>query len=579
MQKQGLDRQRGNILRLALLALGCVLVSAPDAAAEGPTIAGTGAVSGTVTAGKPFTAAQVYLRNAEKGVTFMVYTAGGKYQAINLFPGEYELTVGRRGFSADPQKVTVKAGATTKADVALKEADPTPKPGINGPSTVVGYPGRATITDKDVEFHTDYDKVNPPGPGREVLERVCMSCHGINFYSLKTLDRAAWEAAIDMMSKRMNGADVAVAPGKMSPKDRQLLLDYLATNMGPSSKKRALALTEDMPLDEQALGKAMYVEYEMPKVGPNGRPIGQNPYFDHDGNVWMTDRGSRNGIVKLDPRTVTWETYPLPERGIPHGITVDSKGMVWWGETVGSKFGRLDPKTGKMDRFAIDPTGLLKTRGHDPIVDAEDNIWLTVIRGNRLAKFDAKTGKISLYEPPSVSSYPYGPDKDKQGNIWMSQFTQCRMAKFDPKEEAFTEYPVLSAYDDQFCLIRRGSVDHNGIVWYGVFSNGKIGKLDPATGKMVEYKMPAAFAEPYDIWPDKDNNMWIADGAMGGAIIKFDPKTEKFTFYPAVQRGDLPKIEITREGAVWYNPRSALKGAVGVLYPDMSKMTGFEARY
>jgi len=40
-----------------------------------------------------------------------------------------------------------------------------------------------------------------------------------------------------------------------------------------------------MPLDEGALGKAMYVEYEMPKVGPNGRPIGQNPYFDNDGNV------------------------------------------------------------------------------------------------------------------------------------------------------------------------------------------------------------------------------------------------------------------------------------------------------
>jgi streptogramin lyase len=73
--------------------------------------------------------------------------------------------------------------------------------------------------------------------------------------------------------------------------------------------------------------------------------------------------------------------------------------------------------------------------------------------------------------------------------------------------------------------------------------------------------------------------MWIADGAMGGALIKFDPKTEKFTFYPAVQRGDIPKIEITREGAIWYNPRSALKGAVSVLYPDMSKMTTFEARY
>ena len=217
--------------KLVVLALTGVI--AIDGAQAQSTIPGTGAVTGTVTATKPFTAAQVYLRNAEKGVTFMVYTAGGKYQAINLYPGVYDVHVARRGFASDPQKITVPAGATAKVDFALKDADPTPKPGINGPSTVVGYPGRATITDKDVEFYTDYDKVYPPGPGRQVLERVCMSCHGVNFYALKTLDHAAWDAAVNMMSKRMDGADVSVAPGKMSPKDRQLLLDYLATNMGP----------------------------------------------------------------------------------------------------------------------------------------------------------------------------------------------------------------------------------------------------------------------------------------------------------------------------------------------------------
>jgi virginiamycin B lyase len=571
------ERRKFSFVTLFALA-SCWLACGPVRAAQS-TIPGTGAVTGTVTAGKPFTAAQVYLRSTEKPVTFMVYTSGGKYQAINVLPGEYEVTVARRGFSSDPQKITVTSGETTNADFVLKDADPTPKPGINGPSTVVGYPGRATITDKDVEFHTDYDKVYPPGAGREVAERVCMSCHGVNFFSLRQWDRTAWNAAIDMMSKRVDGMDTSVPPGKMTLRERQLLLDYFTANFGPNANKRALAIDADMPLDETALGKALYIEYDMPKVGANGRPIGQNPYFDNDGNVWMTDRGQPNAIVKLDPRTVTFEHHRLPERGIPHGITVDSKGIVWWGETVGFKFGRLDPTTGKIDRYPIDPSGYLKGRGHDPIVDAEDNIWLTVIRGNKLAKFDAKTQKISLYEPPTPGSYPYGADKDKQGNIWISQFTQCRMAKFDPKEEVFIEYPALTAYEDQYCLIRRGSVDGNGTVWYGVFSHGKIGKIDPASGKTVEYKMPVAFAEPYDIWPDRDNNMWIADGAMGGAIIKFDPVTEKFTFYPTVQRGDLPKIEITREGAIWYNPRSALKGAVGVLYPDMSKMTTFEARY
>jgi virginiamycin B lyase len=563
---------------MLLVLMSCSSFASVTALAADSTIPGTGAVAGSVTAAKPFVAAQIYLRNAEKGVTFMVYTSHGKYRAINLYPGDYEVAVARRGFVSDPQKISIAPGTTTTADFTLREVDWTPRPGINGPSTVVAYPGRATITDKDVEFYTDYDKVYPPGPGRQVLERVCMSCHGVNFYALKTMDRDAWDAMINIMSRRSNGMDTSVPPGKMSPKERALLLDYLAVNMGPDARKRALAIEGDMPLDEEALGKAMYVEYEMPKAG-DGRPIGQNPYFDHDGNVWMTDRGTPNGIVRLDPRTVKWERYTIPERAIPHGITVDSKGIVWWGETVGFKFGRLDPATGKMDRYPIDARGNLKGRGHDPIVDAEDNIWLTVIVGNRLAKYDAKSGKISLYEPPTPNSFPYGADKDNAGNIWISQFTQCRMAKFDPKEEVFTEYPVLTAYEDQFCLIRRGSVDKNGMVWYGVFSHGRIGKLDPATGKMVEYKMPVAFAEPYDIWPDADNSLWIADGAMGGALIKFDQRTEKFTFYPAVQRGDIPKIEITRDGAIWYNPRSALKGAVGVLYPDVSRMTSFEARY
>src|SRR5262245_27389017 len=76
---------------LALLVLvGASLVLAPPAQAQSeavkPTIAGTGAVTGTVTASRPFTAAQVYLRNADKAVTFMVYTVSGNYQAINLYP-------------------------------------------------------------------------------------------------------------------------------------------------------------------------------------------------------------------------------------------------------------------------------------------------------------------------------------------------------------------------------------------------------------------------------------------------------------------------------------------------------------
>src|SRR5437660_1668144 len=213
------------ILASALAFAFCSGIAAHASAADS-TIQGTGAVVGTVTAGKPFTAAQVYLRNLDKSVTFMVYTAGGAYRAINLLPGSYEATVARRGFASQPQKLSVRAGETITADFALQDADPAPKAGINGPSTVVAYPGRATV-------------------------------------------------------------------------------------------------------------------------------------LDNDGNVWVTDRGAPNAIVRLDPRSATLRAFPLPEQGGPHGITVDPSGTVWWGENRWPKLGSLDPETGKITHHLMDPREVL----------------------------------------------------------------------------------------------------------------------------------------------------------------------------------------------------------------------------
>jgi virginiamycin B lyase len=571
-------RCKFSIVALLLSFAFAAITAAPSRALES-TIKGTGAVTGKVTAGKPFTAAHVYLRGQDKPVTFMVFTAGGQYQAMNVLPGTYRISAERRGFAPVPQTITVKAGETVTADLSMNDG-PDVASNVNGPATVTGYPGPGPIMG-EVEFVSDYDKLYPPGPGRVVLERTCMACHGNNFYGLKQYDRSGWEAVVDMMSKRVGGLDSRVPPGKLSPKDREVLIDYMAANFGLDKKKRSLHTAADIPVDESVLGKAMLVEYDLPKANvANAKPRGQNPYFDELGNVWSTDRGHPNAVVKLDPRTVTFEHFPMPTQGGPHGITIDGKGAVWIGETVGFSLTRLDPDSGKFERFPIDPRGFIKGRGHDPIVDKDQNVWLATIVGNQLTKFDRKTGKIVNYEPPTANSFPYGLDKDKDGNIWISQFVQCRIAKFNPTTEEWTEYPVLTAYnDDPFCTVRRPTVGPDGTIWYGIFNKGIIGKLDPATGKMVEYKVPMATSEPYDVWPDPAGNIWISDGGMGGTLIRFDPKTETFAFYPTVQRGDLPKIEITREGAVWYNPRSAVKGAVGVLYPDMTKMTGFEAKY
>src|SRR3984893_1998780 len=83
-------------------------------------ITGTGTLSGTVKAPTEFKAAKVYAKNLDKNVVYMVFTEDGKYQAVDLFPGNYEVSVTKNGFaSADAQKVTVTAGGNATADFSL----------------------------------------------------------------------------------------------------------------------------------------------------------------------------------------------------------------------------------------------------------------------------------------------------------------------------------------------------------------------------------------------------------------------------------------------------------------------------
>jgi virginiamycin B lyase len=202
-------------------------------------------------------------------------------------------------------------------------------------------------------------------------------------------------------------------------------------------------------------------------------------------------------------------------------------------------------------------------------------VWFTVIQGDMIGKWDRQTGQSTVWKVPTQGAAPYGIDLDKDNNVWFAEFRRCKIAKFDPRTETFTEYVAPSAP----CTIRRLGVDSRGTVWYGDFSNGKLGKIDPKTGTIVQYDVPMPYSEPYDVWADREDAIWISDGGQGGALIRFDQRTEKFTYYPTPQITDQPKLAITRDGAIWYTPRSSLKAAAGVLYPDAENIKTLAAHY
>jgi hypothetical protein len=106
-----------------------------------------------------------------------------------------------------------------------------------------------------------------------------------------------------------------------------------------------------------------------------------------------------------------------------------------------------------------------------------------------------------------------------------------------------------------------------------------LGRIDSKTGKLTETKIPTAFSQPYDVWPDAQDNLWISDNGLGGTLIKYVPSAGTFTFFPTPQLTDQPKLEITRDGGIWYCARTAQDSGVGVFYPDMTKVTTLAAYY
>ena len=579
-------------------------------------VPGTATLAGTVTASQPFTAAQVYIHNVDKGIVYMVYTNAGHFRAVALFPGNYEVSASTKHLESNVQPLVVTAGDAAEVNLTMRELEG------DAPPLVIPAGRTAMESGADGPFeYASYDDIYPPGPGKEVAEQVCMVCHGENFFPSRPGTEQQWKSRIDhMVGSTLGEQDpTRYAQGLLSfrastfrfgRQDRDDLLTYVVKNFGPESKPRRVRIDQQMPIDEEALGKSMYIEYYLPTDGPGegtnhpkwakdrvGR-YGQDPRFDADGNVWLVDRGIPHRLVKLDPRTGEQKEYLYPDpRNGNHEILIDPTGMIWLPEHrggTGDKEKRLlgfNPKTETFEyQIPMDPDNVVRNPTkflQSLAMDSKGNIYVGWIMGGALSKWNRATGEVSVFRIPTPHAIPYGVVSDRNDNIWIALWSGGKIVKFDTSNNSWTEFtaPTYPAHT------RRLNVDSQNNIWWGIYSAGKrpgkLVKLDQATGKMTEWTIPQQNAEPYDVASDPKGNIWAADvgqridGEYGASLWRFDPRSQKFTFYPKPQRhADSPKIQVTRDGAVWYSPRGSREApAFGVLYPDMDKVDSLAAYY
>ena len=608
------------LLSLALTFALLIAAAVTTRIGEAPRVAqaavpGLGNVTGTVQAPSSFKAAQVLIRNVDKHILYMVYTNGGKFRSVALFPGNYEVSARSGTLQSDVQKLAVKAGDNAPITVSLHAA------ASDGKRTIVGALEGENSGDHTVTQEASYDEIYPPGPGREIAERTCMICHGENFLSTQPATIGTWNLRLDRMQGRnlFDKTAASYAEGllsfrasalRFSREDRATLVQYLAKNLGPDKPPRAVRVDQEMPLDEAKLGKAEYIEYyltpdppgqgihapEFSKLtgGFTGRRVGQDVRFDQDGNVWLTDRGYPHRLVKLDPRTGEQKSFMLPNGSINgiHEVNIDRNGNIWLPEHGGQTPSavkhllRFNPKTEKFEeQIPLDPDNVVRNTikwTQSIAFDSKDNIYVGWIMGGALSKYDRQTKKVTVFPVPTHNAIVYGVIADRNDNIWMALWDSGNIAKFDTTTNEWTIFtpPTYPGH------VRRLNVDTQNNIWFGIWSAGnrpaKLDKLDQTTGRITEYTVPRRNSNPYDVMQDFEGNIWSADvGGTAASLWKFNPRDQTFTLYPKPQKSaDTPKIQVTKDGAIWYSPRGSIDApAFGVLYPDMDKITTLGAYY
>ena len=87
------------------------------------------------------------------------------------------------------------------------------------------------------------------------------------------------------------------------------------------------------------------------------------------------------------------------------------------------------------------------------------------------------------------------------------------------------------------------------------------------TGDVTEYELPLKDGNPYDVWPDTEDNLWV-ENAIYNSLVRFDQTTEEFTYFPFPElRAHTPKLDRDGAGTLWFTLRDQSGPGIAAFKP------------
>ncbi len=261
-----------------------------------------------------------------------------------------------------------------------------------------------------------------------------------------------------------------------------------------------------------------------------------------DGSVWYTAQ-ALGGLGRLDPATGRTQLAKLGDGAAPHGVIVGPDGAPWITDGGLNAIVRVDPQTGEIRRFAL-PAERRRANLNTATFDKRGTLWFTG-QGGVYGRLDLRTARVDVFDAPGGPG-PYGIATAPDGSVYYASLAGSHIARINLDTGASTVIEPPTRQQGA----RRVWPDSRNRIWVSYWNAGRIAMYDPASGRWREWRTPGERSQPYAIYVDNRDMVWVTDFGTN-ALLRFDLAREAFEVFPVPSPSSEIRQLLGRPGEVW----------------------------
>ena len=285
-------------------------------------------------------------------------------------------------------------------------------------------------------------------------------------------------------------------------------------------------------------------EFAIPLNVPKGKPGGAHAINKtRDGALWITFTKAEQ-VARFDPVKKTFRVYSGFEKGAniqyfaldaERWVYQDPKGRIWMTQFSKEFLTRLDPRTGRIEKFSTPRTGWLPEKAvheYAAVADSRGRLWYTETHGNRVGLLDPATRRAEEFELSEAWSGPKRLAIDTADRLWIPELAQSRILVFDTLARKVVERITLPIKGDYPYAIRRNP--KNGEMWITGSGTDSLYRYDPRRKNFRIYRFPRRGAYTRTVAFDEKDNVWTCYASYpnthtqmpfrSGVIVRLTPR-------------------------------------------------------